>query len=112
MPFAGEDGVVDEAIHFEIMAQSIAALNGFKQLGRSASSPEGYLVGARTFEILGPARVGDKLNVSVYKQTRFGNFGIVTGVVSRDGTVLARGEIKIWHDAGVVSESVPPGASG
>lgn len=101
IPFAGEDGVVDEAVHFEIMAQSIAALNGFKHLGRSASSPEGYLVGAQGFEILGSVQVGDRLNVSVYKQTRFGNFGVVTGTISRDGAVLARGEIKIWHDAGV-----------
>ena len=61
MPFAREDGGVDEAVHFEIMAQSIAALNGFKHLGRSASSPEGYLVGAQGFEILGSVQVGDRL---------------------------------------------------
>jgi predicted hotdog family 3-hydroxylacyl-ACP dehydratase len=87
------------------MAQSIAALNGFKQLGRSTSAPEGYLVGAQKLEVLGPARVGDTLSISVYKETRFGNFGVVKGSVSRDGTVLARGEIKIWHDARNVSEA-------
>jgi radical SAM protein with 4Fe4S-binding SPASM domain len=104
MPFVGEDGVVDEAVYFEMMAQSIAALNGFKQLGRSTSAPEGYLVGAQKLEVLGPARVGDTLSISVYKETRFGNFGVVRGSVSREDTILARGEIKIWHQAGNISE--------
>jgi radical SAM protein with 4Fe4S-binding SPASM domain len=104
MPFVGEDGAVDEAAYFEMMAQSIAALNGFKQLGRSASAPGGYLVGAQKLEVLGSARVGDTLNVSVYKETRFGKFGVVKGSVSRNDTVLARGEIKIWQDGGDVSE--------
>jgi radical SAM protein with 4Fe4S-binding SPASM domain len=109
MPFLREDGVVDEVAYFEIMAQSIAAVNGFKQLGRSASSLGGYLVGARNFEILGRARIGDKLNISVYKHTRLGNFGIVVGSVSRNDTVLARGEIKIWQDAAGVPEPAHPG---
>ena len=107
MPFVGEDGVVDEATYFELMAQSIAALHGFKQLGGSHEPLEGYLVGAQNLEILGPARVGDILTISVYKDLRFGDFGIVKGTVSRDDTVLARGEIKIWRDAGGVSADQP-----
>jgi hypothetical protein len=57
-------------------------------------------VGAQNLEILGPARVGDELAISVHKDRRFGSFGVVKGTVSRSDTVLARGEIKIWRDAG------------
>ena len=103
MPFVGEDGAVDRAIHFELMAQSIAALNGFKQLGGSQEPSGGYLVGAQNLEILESARVGDVLTVSVYKDLRFGGFGIVKGTVSREDTILARGEIKIWREAWGVS---------
>ncbi len=103
MPFVGEDGALDGATYFELMAQSIAALHGFKQLGGSQEPSGGYLVGAQNLEILGPARVGEKLTISVYKDLRFGGFGIVKGTVSRNDTVLARGEIKIWRDA----ENVP-----
>ncbi len=99
-PFVRENGIIDDAIYFEMMAQSIAAVNGFKQMGGSQSAPEGYLLGAKKFEILGTACVGDTLNISVYKYARFGDFGIVKGTVSRNSTVLARGEIKIWHNTG------------
>jgi hypothetical protein len=67
-------------------------------MGASKSPSEGYLVGAQKLEILGTARVGDILNISVYKDARFGKFAIVKATVSRSDTVLARGEIKIWHD--------------
>ncbi len=108
MPFVGEDGAVDGGIYFELIAQSIAALNGFKQLGGSQEPSGGYLVGAQNLEILGSARVGDVLTISVYKDLRFGGFGIVKGTVSRDDTILARGEIKIWREAWGVSEPTGP----
>jgi predicted hotdog family 3-hydroxylacyl-ACP dehydratase len=97
-------------MYFELMAQSIAALNGFKQLGGSQEPSGGYLVGAQNLEILGSARVGDELTISVHKDLRFGGFGIVKGTVSRNDTVLARGEIKIWRDAGDVSKPAGPAA--
>jgi radical SAM protein with 4Fe4S-binding SPASM domain len=99
MPFVGEDGALAEVAYLEMMAQSIAALNGFKQLGTPESSLEGYLVGAQDLEILERARVGDRLSIRVHKSARFSKFAIVKGTVSREDTVLARGEIKIWHDA-------------
>jgi radical SAM protein with 4Fe4S-binding SPASM domain len=99
MPFVGEDGILVETAYLEMMAQSIAAVNGFKQLGGSGSSLEGYLVGAQKLEILGTARAGEELKISVRKEARYSRFAIVTGTVSREDQVLARGEIKIWHEA-------------
>jgi radical SAM protein with 4Fe4S-binding SPASM domain len=98
MPFSRDDGTMDELAYFEMMAQSIAALEGFKRVGTSESVAGGYLVGAHKLEILGTARVGDRLGVYVEKSSRFGRFGILRATVSRDSTVLARGEIRVWRD--------------
>lgn len=97
MPFVGKNRVIDACAYMEFMAQSMAALNGFKYAGVSDSEPEGYLLGAKDFQILKPAAAGDTLNICVYKYARYGDFGIVKGTVSKDGEVIARGEIKIWH---------------
>ena len=99
MLFVGEDGIVDDAVYLEMMAQSIAALNGFKQLGISESAPEGFLLGAKNFEILKRSEVGDKLTISVYKYAKYGDFGVIKGTISRDDDVLARGEIKVLHNS-------------
>ena len=98
MPFV-DDGIVDEVVYLEILAQAIAALHGFKAMDRERfAKEEGYLVGAQKLQILGRASVGDTLNIRVRKEARFGDFGVVLGTVSRSGTVLARGEIKIWRN--------------
>ncbi|WP_455382160.1 hypothetical protein, partial [Salinispira pacifica] len=99
MPFVGEDGAMDGVAYFEMMAQATAAMDGFKRLGTAASSIARYLVGAQRVEILEEARVGDRLRILVHKTGRFGNFGTVNATVSRNGTLLARGEIKVWQEA-------------
>jgi radical SAM protein with 4Fe4S-binding SPASM domain len=99
MPFVGEDGVLDAVAYFEMIAQSMAAMNGFKRLGVARKATEGYVVGAQGLEVLGVAGVGDRLSISIYEDVRFGNFAIIKGTVSRKDSLLARGSIKIWHDA-------------
>jgi predicted hotdog family 3-hydroxylacyl-ACP dehydratase len=97
MPFVNDQGILDEAVYMEMIAQTIAAMNGFKHMNASGAHTQGLLVGAKKLEILGLARVGETLTISVYKQTRYGEFGILEGIVSRGDIALARGEIKIWH---------------
>lgn len=99
MPFIEEDGSIDEALYLEMIAQAIAAQNGFKQIGMSESASEGFLLGAKNFEVLGKARVGDTLKVSVNKYAQYGNFAIVKGQVTHQGDTLAQGEIKVWIKA-------------
>ncbi|MDO9464132.1 MAG: radical SAM protein [bacterium] len=98
MLFIDESGLLDEAAYLEMIAQAIASLSGFKHMGASKPAPGGFLLGAKKLEILGKAHVGDTLNISFYKYARYGGFGIVKGTVSRDNHVLARGEVKIWHE--------------
>lgn len=104
MLFAGIDGLVDEAAYLEFLAQAIAALNGFGQMGASEFKMEGFLLGAKKLEVFGKAMVGDKLRVTVFKYARYGDFGIVKGSVFRGDDLLARGEIKIWHNTAKVKK--------
>lgn len=97
MPFIADDCSVDPVAYLEMMAQSIAALNGFRGMDASDSAPEGYLLGAKSLKINKTAYAGDRLNVMVFKFARYGGFGIVKGAVKRDDEFLAEGEIKIWH---------------
>ncbi|MFH2046188.1 MAG: SPASM domain-containing protein [Pseudomonadota bacterium] len=98
MPFAEKDGSIDNVAYFEMMAQSIAALNGFRNMEATGSAPEGYLLGGKKLIINSNAKVGDRLSIYVFKYAKFGGFGIVKGIIKRDNEVLAFGEIKIWHN--------------
>lgn len=97
MPFIEDDGSVDNVAYLEMIAQSIAALNGFRNMNESGSSPEGYLLGAKNLSITGRAEAGDRLSIMVFKYARYGGFGVVKGIVSKNNEVIARGEIKVWH---------------
>jgi radical SAM protein with 4Fe4S-binding SPASM domain len=96
-PFVSDDGRMDESAYLEIIAQAAAVMNGFRALRRGALQ-RGYLVGASGFQILGEARAGDRLQVTVYKETRLGDFGVIKGTVACGSEMLAQGEIKVWHE--------------
>lgn len=99
-PFVEEDGTLESSAYLELIAQSAAAMNGFRTSVREGQEQEGYLLGARQMEVLGSARVGDTLAIRVFKATRYGDFGVIEGQVARGETILARGEIKVWHRGG------------
>lgn len=98
MLFVREDGLIESAVYLEMIAQTIAAYNGFKKMGSSDVKAEGFLLGAKKLEIIGDACVGDRLIICVEKKARFGNFAIAEGSIFKNGQVIAQGEIKIWHN--------------
>ncbi len=100
MPFVRDDGILDETVYLELIAQSAAALTGFKELGVSNSVVDGFLLGAKKLEIFGNAEIGDLLTISIFKDSFYGDFGIIKGRVSRGEDLLAQGEIKIWENKG------------
>ncbi len=91
--FVSEEGQLDEAAYFELMAQAAAALQGFKDQDKS----EGFLLGAKDFTIFKPAHLGEVLTISVFKYARFGEFGLIRGTIKSNNQLLASGEIKIWQ---------------
>ena len=98
MPFVNKDGIVDEVVYIEFIAQAIAALDGFKKAGTSNVKREGFLLGVKNLEIFGHAKIGDKLRITAFKYAKYEAFGIIKGHVYHDNKLLAQGEIKIWHD--------------
>jgi predicted hotdog family 3-hydroxylacyl-ACP dehydratase len=98
MVFVGENGQLDDACYPEIISQAIAAQEGFRKLGSPNPLQEGLLLGVKKLEILGTARVGDTLRISVYKAAKYGDFGIITGEVSKGEEIIARGEVKVWQN--------------
>jgi len=94
--FVSPDGELDDAVYPEIVAQTLAAMNGFKNRGRNGGR-KGMLLGIKTFTVHGHARAGDKITASVYKSARFGDFGIVESTLKKGDELVASGELKIWH---------------
>ncbi len=100
MIFVGENGKLDDASYAEIISQALAAMEGFRTLGGRSAQQEGFLLGIKNLEVLGAARVGDLLRISVKKIAKLGDFGIIRGEVSKGETVIARGEVKVLRSNG------------
>jgi radical SAM protein with 4Fe4S-binding SPASM domain len=98
MLFLGEDGTLDEVVYLELIAQGIAALDGFKKAGASKEAIGGLLIGVKKLEIFGTAQIGDCLTVAIFKDARYGNFFVVQGKVFKGDELLAQGQINIWRE--------------
>jgi len=84
-----------------MIAQSIAALDGFENRNNPDAKIGGFLLGAKNLKIFAPAYVGDKLRISVFKEARYGDFGILKGCIKNNHIknnqkIIADGEIKIF----------------
>jgi radical SAM protein with 4Fe4S-binding SPASM domain len=102
MIFVDENGKLDDASYPEVISQAVAAQEGFRRIGSRTPLVEGFLLGIKKLEILGESYVGDTLRISLYKASRFGDFGILDGKVYNGENLVARGEIKVWQsNAGV-----------
>jgi radical SAM protein with 4Fe4S-binding SPASM domain len=93
-----EDGRLDEAYYPEIISQAIAAQSGFKNLRNGGPVSKGFLLGVKNLEILGSAGIGDTLRIFVYKIAKYGEFGVIRGEIFKGEDIIARGEIKVWHE--------------
>ncbi len=93
-----EDNKICDVFYLEMIAQSVAALNGFQNMTNGNSSIEGFLLGIKNLEILGSASVKDKLRVNTYEVAKLDGFAIVRGEIFKGSDLIARGEIKLWHN--------------
>jgi len=100
MLFVRDDGILDETVYVELIAQAVAALNGFKAQGVNNKVVEGYLLGAKKLEVFGTARIGETLTISIFKYAYYGDFGVVKGRVMCGDELLAQGEVKFWENKG------------
>lgn len=96
MVFINDDGTIDEVVYIEMIAQTIAAREGFRVMGNNEKI-EGFLLGIKDFKVYSKAYVGDILRINVKKRVRYGDFGIVKGVISNGNETIAEGEVKVWQ---------------
>ncbi len=106
-PFLDSDGVLAESAYVEITAQALAALEGFHMNSREREGHKGVLVGVKKFSVAGEARAGERLDVHIEKQGRFGGFGSVRGVVLRDGGLIAEGELSFFRNGDEEGDVMP-----
>jgi len=93
----GDKGLLDEYL-VELVAQAAAVFNGYDRMVVSMVPSVGYLVGVEGFEFLDSVCPGEKLLVEIKKKFEFGAVTIMTGLVRRGETLVARGEIRAWEE--------------
>ncbi|OGV37396.1 MAG: hypothetical protein A2020_15065 [Lentisphaerae bacterium GWF2_45_14] len=91
--FLDENGRLSETVFIELIAQAMAACDGFSK----NAACDGMIIGLSNYEISGSAGKGDELKVLISKNIKFGNWGVVSGRVEKNGKLIATGEIKIWQ---------------
>lgn len=99
MIFLGKDGHIDDVAYLEMIGQAAAVHDGFKNMGNGATT-KGFLIGAKNLKVYGTASVGETLMVSVRKIAEYGEMAAVQGEIYKNATMLASGEIKVWHRSG------------
>ncbi len=93
-PFV-DSGVVLPEYFVELMAQAVAAVDGYPPKKGKAPA-KGFLAGIDSFSWSGSARPGDLLKISLQKTFSFGSAFIFTGTVTGPAGELGRGQLKIW----------------
>jgi len=91
------DGEVEDVLFIEMIAQAMAAHNGYKN--QNGSKPQqGFLVGVNNFRIYKHVNIGDTLRIEIQKSLEFNNeLAVIRGEVFKNGDKLAEGDIKVWH---------------
>ena len=83
----------------ELIAQSMAAVNGFDSIMDRKESGTGFLVGVDNFRWNGSDTLSGKFRVEMSKDFEFGKVTVMSGkVFDNSGNLLASGEIKAWEE--------------
>ena len=91
-----DDGHLETLIMAEIIAQTYAAVKGFRDHLSGKPVKQGLLVGIKKVIIHKPVIAGDRLRIEVNTVGSIAGFAVVKGVVTREDEVVAQGKIKIW----------------
>lgn len=90
--FLSSEGEMAESAYIEMIAQTMAAGNNFREQSKSG----GMLAGVKDFLVHGSCRAGDKLKIICTKKIKFDNWSVIYGKVYRENELIAEGELKIW----------------
>lgn len=102
VPTAGvfiEQGQVLPEYFIELVAQAMAAVNGYDNRVDGTPSGRGFLVGIDGFSWYGTAQPAERLRIELQKNFEFGPVTVMAGkIFNTAGDVLAGGEIKVWEE--------------
>jgi len=90
------EGTLERAAYLELMAQSYAAVKGWRDRQHGQPPRVGYLVGANGVACTGTARIGDQLTTTIQETGIFGAFKLVQGYVAVRNQRLAQGQFRLW----------------
>lgn len=90
-----QTGLADVGL-IEMLAQAYAARQGYADMTAGLPIRGGYLVGLRGVRLLGRARIGDHLRISLRTLMSMDGFALVEGTVQRNDELLAEGTLKLW----------------
>ena len=83
--------------YVEVIAQAMAAVNGFDAIRDGHAPRDGFLVGVDGFNWQRTAVPGERLFIEIEKTFEFGAVNIIHGLVRNDKEEIAAGEIKVWQ---------------
>ncbi len=92
--FVNDRNELEEAVLFEMMAQTFAAAAALNKTGPRLES--GFLVGLKKMVLLGPGRPGSPITVKIRVAGRVEAFSIVEGEARQDEELLASGQLTIY----------------
>lgn len=96
--FLSKDRCVLPEYFIEIVAQTMAAANGYDALIDNLPVSDGYLVGIETFSMHDAPLAGDEFRIVTIKDMEFGQMQVIDGVVSTDKTRIASVRLKLWKE--------------
>ncbi len=107
--FLSRSGRLDPLAFVEMLAQLMAAHQGYTALQSESAGSMGYLVGIKHFELKGTAKAGDRLFLEARNDTQFEKVTYIEGSVKKGETVLAQGSLKLWQqDAAPSAAGISP----
>ena len=97
--FVDPEGELLPEYFIELVAQSMAAVNGYDSKCDGLGSGRGFLVGIESFFWQGGAKPREILEVKMEKTLEFGPVTVMKGIVlNSSGEILAGGQIKAWEE--------------
>lgn len=107
-PFVRPDGTLEEAVFIEMIAQTIAAANGYKFTPEERRHQGGFLIGVRALRVHDKARAGEDLHIHAVRTAQVGDFGVIEGEIHSGGRLIARGEIKVMQILDTRKQEIKP----
>ncbi len=89
-------GILPE-FFIEIMAQTMAAANGFDFILEDKPPKDGFIVGLDKFVLTKIPSRDDELLIKIDKIMEFGSMQIMRGEVFANDVLIATGELKVWE---------------